>query len=139
MAVTSNTCRKRILHVDGDFDSRGLVRTLLKGHRLIAAETINQAMALSRLMPFDLYLVDGTFEDGTGVDLCRQLRAVDGFTPIVFFTDLAEASHVRDAMEAGAQAYLIKPDDIHKLEHEVEKLLGLDKPGSGAWATTSSV
>jgi DNA-binding response OmpR family regulator len=120
--------KKRILYVEDDSDSRDMIRVLLKDHELKMAATLTRGLELARDALFDLYVIDGTFEDGTGVALCQQLRVFDSSTPIIFFTGLAGTSNLQEAMHAGAQAYLIKPNDIDKLERMVSALLLEDTP-----------
>jgi CheY-like chemotaxis protein len=123
MLEADHQARKRILYAEDDSDSRDMIRVLLKDRELVMAASVKQGLRLARLSQFDLYVVDGTFEDGTGVELCRQLRDFDITTPILFFTGLAGTSNLQEAMAAGAQAYLIKPNDIDRLASMVEKLL----------------
>jgi DNA-binding response OmpR family regulator len=127
-AAIGKTSQKRILYVEDDSDSRDIIRVLLRDHELVMAATVIKGLELARQAQFDLYVVDGTFEDGTGVELCHQLRAFDSSTPILFFTGLAGTANLEEAMEAGAQAYLVKPNDIDRLESKVEQLLGRRKP-----------
>ena len=96
---------------------------LLGDHQVTTAPTVKKALELARIGGFDLYILNGTYPDGTGLELCEQIRAFDGSTPILFFSGLAERSNIKAAMSAGAQGYLIKPDDIEQLVPKVEELL----------------
>jgi DNA-binding response OmpR family regulator len=60
--------------------------------------------------PFDLYLLDSRLPDLDGFDLCRQMRAFDPNTPILFFSGAAYEADKKRGIEAGANAYVIKPD-----------------------------
>ena len=51
------------------------------------------------------------------------LRLFDTETPVVFHSGLEGESDIRDAMNAGAQAYLVKPIGIDELEGNIERLL----------------
>ena len=113
----------RILCVEGDPDSCDVLRIILRRHDVSTAATMRQALGMAHRWRFNLYMLDGTFADGSGVDLCRQLRAFDYFTPILFFSGSSENSDIREAMRAGAQAYLIKPHDIDVLGHRVQQML----------------
>lgn len=122
----SITDRKRILCVEDDPDSCDLLGVLLGEHEVVTAATVKKGVDLARVGGFDLYILDGSYPDGSGVELCRQIRAVDAHTPILFFTGLAEDSDIQDGLSAGAQAYLIKPDDIEALSPTVARLLKID-------------
>ncbi|MEO7675091.1 MAG: response regulator, partial [Pyrinomonadaceae bacterium] len=46
---------------------------------------------------------------GDSLDLCRQLRQSAPATPIIFYSALGFPSDIRNGLEAGANAYLVKP------------------------------
>jgi DNA-binding response OmpR family regulator len=59
---------------------------------------------------FDLYLLDAWLPGVDGFELCRQIRIADPQTPILFFTGAAYAADTQKGIEAGANAYVVKPD-----------------------------
>lgn len=59
----------------------------------------------------------------SGVELCRHIRQSDIKTPILFFTAKAYPDDREAAMQAGASAYLIKPNDFDKFKETVKRLL----------------
>ena len=102
----------RVLCVDDDDDSRVMLITLLK-YALIEAKAVGTAaQALSSIQTerFDLYLLDSRLPDLDGFDLCRRIRDFDPETPILFFSGAAWDADKERGIEAGANAYLIKPD-----------------------------
>lgn len=110
--------RPRILCVDDDEDSRVMLITLLR-LALIEAKavgTADQALSLIQNERFDLYLLDAWLPGLDGFELCRRMRAVDPHTPILFFSGAAYEADKKRGIEAGADAYLVKPD--------VESLVG---------------
>jgi DNA-binding response OmpR family regulator len=62
-----------------------------------------------------------------GLEVCRTLRQTDTEAPIMFFTGEARERTRQEALRAGADAYLIKPDDLKILTGTVKRLLGLHK------------
>jgi two-component system OmpR family response regulator len=104
--------RPRVLCVDDDEDSRVMLTTLLKLALIEAKAVGTAAQALSSIQTerFDLYLLDATLPDLDGFELCRRMRALDPHTPIVFFSGAAYADDKKRGIEAGADAYVIKPD-----------------------------
>ena len=104
--------RPRVLCVDDDEDSRVMLIALLK-HSLIEAKAVgsaSEALALIQTERFDLYLLDARLPDVDGFDLCRQMRNSDPHTPILFFSGAAYETDKVRGIEAGANAYVIKPD-----------------------------
>lgn len=102
----------RVLCVDDDEDSRLMLITLLR-HALLEAKAVGTAaQALSSIQTerFDLYLLDSRLPDLDGFDLCRRMRDFDPDTPILFFSGAAYEADKKRGIEAGANAYVIKPD-----------------------------
>ena len=107
----------RILCVDDDQDTCDMITVLLgqAGYNVQHALSVTDGLAKARQGGFDLILLDWSFEDGTGLDLCRQLRAFDPATPILFYTGEIDDDAIRQALRAGAQGYLIKPVAVDSL------------------------
>ena len=115
--------RKRILCVEDDLDSCDMLCVLLHEYEVVTANTVGEGVKMARAERFDLYLLDSKYPDGSGVELCRQLRLFDTQTPVIFHSGLEGESDIRDAMNAGAQAYLVKPIGIDELKESIELLL----------------
>jgi len=104
--------RPRILCVDDDDDCRVMLSTLL-GIQSIEAKTVGTAAAaLSSIERerFDLVLLDVRLPDLDGFELCRRMRDFDPNTPILFFSGAGFEADKKKGIEAGANAYVIKPD-----------------------------
>lgn len=102
----------RVLCVDDDEDSREMLTTILKCCRIEtkAVGTASQALSSIQAERFDLYLLDAWLPDVDGFELCRRMRDLDPQTPILFFSGAAFEADRKRAIEAGANAYVIKPD-----------------------------
>ena len=113
------TTNPRILCVERNSDTCLLLAVMLglTSFDVTCVSTAAEGLALARSEPFDLYLLDGLLSDGTGAELCERIRGFDLITPFVFFSALAGERHRRQAMEAGATEYLIKPNDLGDARH----------------------
>lgn len=114
----------RVLYIEDHADTRELVTLLLsqKSYEVVTGATIESGIALATGGEFDLYLLDSWLPDGSGLDLCQQIRQFDKTTPILFYSAAAYASDHDMALQCGAQAYLIKPSqpsDLCKLVSEL--------------------
>jgi len=87
------------------------------------AATAAAGLQLAKTNPFDLYLLDHWLADGSGVELCRNIRAFDHNTPIVFLSGSVYDSDYQEAMSAGATAYLGKPAELLRLQQTVFSLI----------------
>ena len=83
------------------------------------------AILLARNAEPDLVIVDMRLPDCSGIDVVRRLRSETGLTamPIVMTSGSMQASDQRTAEEAGVDAFIQKPFDLHALVDEVERLL----------------
>jgi len=85
--------------------------------------TSSEALSLAAIERFDLYILDYRVTGISGVEVCRTLRWTDTGTPIMFFTAEAYGRERQEAMQAGADAYLVKPNDLKNLTETVKRLL----------------
>jgi two-component system, OmpR family, response regulator len=124
--------RPRVLCVDDDEDFRKMLSTLLKFLRIEAkaVATAAQALWLIEAERFDLYLLEAFLPDLDGFELCRQMRAADPHTPILFFSGAAYTADKQKGVEAGANAYLVKPD----VDGLVERIAQLITPAKSVAA-----
>lgn len=110
-----------ILHVEDHDDSRILMEFMLTeaGFKVTSTATGEEAdKILKSGKRFDLYLLDHTFSDISGVSLCIAIREIDQETPVLFYSARAFSKEKEEAIKAGANDYLIKPHDIvHVVDH----------------------
>jgi DNA-binding response OmpR family regulator len=121
-----------ILVVDDDEDVRSVLRRALasEGHRVETADSVRAARARLALEPSDLVVLDVGLTDGSGIALCRELRA-DGFAfPILILTARSEIALRVRGLEAGADDYLSKPFALAELRARVRALARRAAPPS---------
>jgi CheY-like chemotaxis protein len=114
----------RILCVDDHDDTSEMLRLLLGGpdYEVHTARSVEDALETLKTTKFDLYVLDKRLPDGTGLDLCLKLNALTPGIPCIFYTGDAYEVHRQEALAAGADAYVPKPD-LDALVKAVEKLL----------------
>ena len=101
----------RVLYIEDHEDTRELVTLVLeqKSFEVVTGATIASGVALAGSQDFDLYLLDSWLPDGSGLDLCKEIRKFDKATPILFYSAAAYEADRELALNSGAQAYLVKP------------------------------
>src|SRR5678815_4043970 len=107
----------RVLYIEDHEDTRELVTLVLeqKSYEVVTGSTIKSGVALAGSQDFDLYVLDSWLPDGSGLDLCRRIREFDKATPILFYSAAAYEIDKDQALNSGAQAYLIKPSQPSEL------------------------
>jgi DNA-binding response OmpR family regulator len=115
----------RVLYIEDHEDTRELVTLVLeqRNYEVVTSSTIESGVALAGSQKFDLYLLDSWLPDGSGMDLCRQIRAFDPATPILFYSAAAYEIDREEALNSGAQAYLVKPSQPSELCYLVSMLI----------------
>ena len=86
------------------------------------AATMQEACIMAMKSRYDLYVLDKRLPDGTGLELCGTLQKITPNVPCIFYTGDAYEMHRREAFEAGAAAFVAKPD-IEGLINAVHHLL----------------
>jgi len=106
----------KVLIVDDDLHLRKVVRAMLTaiGVREIhdVSEGLAGLQAVRTIMP-DVVILDWEMPQMSGVEFIRCVRSPDSFplpnVPIIVLTGHGERSYVVDAMQSGANEYLLKP------------------------------
>src|ERR1044072_3781537 len=100
-----------VLCVEDDFDTQEMFALLLGelGYGFEPAGTCADAMRLLREREIALVLLDNWLPDGTGLELCKQVRAFDKRLPIIFVSGAAQDDERVEALKSGANAFLTKP------------------------------
>ncbi|WP_051209033.1 response regulator transcription factor [Propionicicella superfundia] len=93
-----------------------------QGFDVIEAASIQQARAAVREQPPDIVLLDVLLPDGSGYDLCAELRRMT-FAPIIYVTALGQDSAVVRGLAAGGDDYLTKPFSLDVLTARINALL----------------
>ncbi|MDQ1590553.1 MAG: hypothetical protein QOG71_1180 [Pyrinomonadaceae bacterium] len=132
----------RILIIDDDPNSSELIELMLRysdsDYEITSVQTPEAGLRLAAAQRFDLFLLDYRLPGMTGAEVCRRIRRTDAETPVMFFTGTAHERERQEAMQAGANAYLVKPDDIKRLSETVKRLTGENIHASARGAATAA-
>jgi two-component system response regulator ResD len=114
----------RILCIDDHEDTTEMLKLLLvqEDYEVMTAVTMQEALRLATSQEFDLYVLDRHLPDGSGLELSAKLNEATPGVPCIFYTGDAYDIHRLEAMAAGADDYVAKPD-IDGLIESVRKLL----------------
>jgi len=130
----------RILVAEDNPVNQELVLELLKkrGHKAIAAENGEQALAAARRGGFDAVLMDVQMPKMSGIEATQAIRQVEKVTgdhvPIVAMTAHAMKGDRERCLEAGMDAYVSKPIRAEELFGTVEGLVVAPARGKGSGA-----
>jgi len=107
---------QRILVVDDEQQILRALRTGLRGagYEVETAATAESALAEAAMRPPDAVILDLVLPDGTGIDVCRELRKWTA-APIIVLSAVGEEREKVAALDAGADDYVTKPVGIDEL------------------------
>ena len=111
----------------------GLTYSLRRqGYELEVVRTVAEALALlHNLSQYVLLLLDVTLPDGTGFEVCEQVRAKNQLIPIIFLTASDEEVSIIRGLDSGGDDYMTKPFKLGELCSRIRALLrraGVAKP-----------
>ena len=111
--------KKRWLIVDDSRVVRAIAREMLEelGFATEEADNGENALAACRVRMPDAVLLDWNMPVMNGIDFLRELRGMSGGTaPKVFFcTTENDMPHIVEALNAGADEFIMKPFDAEIL------------------------
>jgi two-component system KDP operon response regulator KdpE len=107
---------QRILVVDDEQQILRALRTSLRGagYEVETAATAEEALAAAAMRPPDAVILDLVLPDGTGIEVCRELRKWTS-APVIVLSAVGEESEKVAALDAGADDYVTKPVGIDEL------------------------
>jgi DNA-binding response OmpR family regulator len=114
----------RVLCIDDHEDTSEMLKLLLshEDYEVVTAVSCEAAITLATSQEFDLYVLDRHLPDGSGLDLCKNLGKATPGVPCIFYSGDAYDIHRSEALAAGANDYVAKPD-IDGLIESVRQLL----------------
>jgi two-component system KDP operon response regulator KdpE len=106
----------RVLVVDDEPQILRALRTSLRGagYEVETAETAAQALALLAASAPDAVVLDLVLPDGSGTEICRELRTWSS-APVIVLSVVGDESEKVAALDAGADDYVTKPFSIDEL------------------------
>jgi two-component system KDP operon response regulator KdpE len=106
----------RVLVVDDEQQILRALSTSLRGagYEVETADTAEGALAAAAMRPPEAVILDLVLPDGTGLDVCRELRTWST-APVIILSAVGEEREKVAALDAGADDYVTKPVGIDEL------------------------
>jgi two-component system, OmpR family, response regulator len=126
--------KPHILVVDDDIEIRDLLARYLTAQDFRVSLASDQK-SLKRILATsqtDLVVLDVMLPDGSGLYICRELRAQNSSLPIIILTALKEEVDRIIGLEFGADDYLGKPFNPRELVARIRAVLRRQQAGSAA-------
>jgi len=117
---------KRLLVADDDPDIRQLLSDRLTSDGYVVQTTSDgqEALAVLRSEKFDGLILDIGMPGVGGLEVLHKIREEQPALPVIMITAAEARARALVAMQAGAQAYLLKPFDAAQLKEIVMRWVG---------------
>jgi two-component system response regulator AtoC len=122
-----------ILVADDDPVARDLLVEVLhgEGHETVAAGSAADSIRLAQSTPLQLALIDLRMPDGDGLQVLKELKALQPSVPVIIVTAFADMETAVAAIRAGAHDYLSKPFGMDEIRNTVRRTLKANRPSGG--------
>src|SRR4029077_12745306 len=109
--ISATESSRKVLVVDGEAAVRRDVRTACAQDGYQVVEADSGADGLKELVAShpSLVLLEVALPDGSGFDICRELRKADAAVPVIMMSHRSDEIDVVVALEIGADDYVTKP------------------------------
>ncbi len=116
MAAVVETFRK-VLIVEPEASTRREIRAACEqdGYQVLEADAGAEALRQVETSHPNLILLEVTLPDGSGFDVCRELRKMDPAVPVIMMSARSDEIDVVVALEIGADDYVSKPLRLREL------------------------
>lgn len=93
-----------------------------EGYGVTVAKTVKEALKVIKEKSFFLYILDLTLPDGSGYDVCTEIKK-SGDLPVIFLTAYDDEVNVIMGLELGADDYISKPFRVKELLARIKTVL----------------
>ena len=113
-----------VLVVDDEPQILRALQTNLRGagYEVVTASTAQEALSAAAMRPPDAVILDLVLPDGSGTDVCRELRSWSS-APVLVLSVVGDEAEKVAALDAGADDYVQKPFGIDELLARLRALL----------------
>lgn len=114
---------KLFLLEDDSAISMGISYSLTnEGYTVISAPSVKQGLEIIKNETFSLYILDLNLPDGSGYEVCREIKK-QGDLPVIFLTAYDDEINVVTGFELGADDYITKPFRLKELSVRIKSVL----------------
>lgn len=115
----------KILIIDDDHEITRSVSTYLSenGYSVFPLNASKEAMEMIQKTEPDLVILDIIMPELDGIEICRRIRLLDTYIPIIMLSSKTDVVDKVVGLEIGADDYLPKPFSLRELEARIKAVL----------------
>ena len=114
----SNNLKKlNLLYVEDEEAIREPFKSMIERHfkQVYIAKNGEEGLELFRNNDIDIVISDIKMPKMTGIEMAKEIKNINPDVPIIFTTAFGDREYLKEAIELGADGYIIKPVDRNKL------------------------
>lgn len=117
-----------VLIVDDEEFIRDIVKECLTstGHNVITAESGEEALGLMKQNHFDIMFLDFSMPSKDGLELLREIRAIDRNANVVIISARPEEQLPGELSDEGSYNIIKKPFSVDQIQNAVSRVLGAE-------------
>jgi len=117
-----------VLIVDDEEFIRDIVKECLTstGHNVITAESGEEALGLMKKNHFDIMFLDFSMPSKDGLELLREIRAIDRNANVVIISARPEEQLPGELSDEGSYNIIKKPFSVDQIQNAVSRVLGAE-------------
>ena len=122
-ALASGDNKPRILAIDDDRTVLRLIETAFENSDvdLTTVSTAEEGLPLLTDGTVDVCLLDIKLPEMNGLELAKEIRAIDSRLPVIIITSMDDSDTAIEAMKLGVYEFCTKPLDIAQVQEFVER------------------
>jgi DNA-binding response OmpR family regulator len=115
----------RILIVEDNEKVAALIAKRLRENLFVVdpVKTVDEAMGALEVVEYDTVVLDLTLPDGNGIEVLRALRKKGKSVPVLIETARDDVTHRVEALNQGADDYIVKPFSSEELLARIRAIL----------------
>ncbi len=119
----------KILIVDDDENIRSVLTTILEDedYTVESADTAKKGIEKSEKTVYNLALIDVRLPDMGGIELLAKMRSTEPKMRKIIITGYPTLQNAVEAVNKGADAYIMKPFDVEKILQTIKEQLQKQK------------
>ena len=121
--VTKNLKKLNILYVEDDEVVNNIFSSIFKKYakNLYSAFNGEEGLKIFKNNKIDIVISDIQMPKINGIEMAKEIRKIKEDIPIIFTTAFGDSEYLKEAIDIGIDAYILKPIDKEKMLKKLNK------------------
>jgi diguanylate cyclase (GGDEF)-like protein len=122
--VTKNLKKLNLLYVEDDETVNMIFSSIFEKYakNIYSAFNGEEGLELFKNNHIDIVISDIQMPKMNGIEMAKEIRKINDTTSIIFTTAFGDSEYLKEAIEIGVDAYILKPIDKEKILKKLNKI-----------------